>query len=569
MNKLIQKLWKMRGGVHPTFHKEESTRLPIKQLKIPPQLIIPLHQSTSDASNLIVAVGDKVLKGQALTKLGANTKDALIHAPSSGVITDIKEHALPHPSGMSGLSMFIETDGKDQWLELNETNDEDRTSGSILKKIESAGIVGLGGAAFPSTVKLSAAAQQNIHTLIINAAECEPYISCDDVLIRERAHEIVRGIDILVGLLQVKRCLVGVEDNKPDAIQALHKAIADVSSERNASPAKQNRQAVIEVIVVPTQYPSGDARQLTHLLTGVEIPKGVHAVTSGILCHNIATAYAVYEAVELGKPLLSRIVTFTGDGLVQPQNVEALIGTPISFIIDQIGGYSAKAERMLMGGPMMGFALPSDELPISKASNCILVSSVEQLQLATTTQQPADKQVMPCIRCNQCAQVCPVNLLPQQLYWHTRAHDFDKVIEHQLADCIECGACSYVCPSYIPLVDYFRFAKTEIKSQKEAALKAERSRERFEFNAIRKERIKLARDEKRRKHKEALQKKKQEEAELASSGDGASKTGTENKTIDSVKAAKQDAIKAAMERAKAKKIARQASQKKDNNQDAV
>lgn len=561
----------MRGGVHPTFHKEESTRLPIKQLKIPPQLIIPLHQSTSDVSDLIFAVGDKVLKGQALSKLGSIKRDAIIHAPSSGVITDIKEHTLPHPSGMSGLCVFIETDGKDQWVDLEQFNGAETSAATdILKKIELAGIVGLGGAAFPSTVKLAAAGQQNIHTLIINAAECEPYISCDDILMRERASKIVSGINILVELLQVKHCLIGIEDNKPEAIDFLNKAITESGVYSHSGASELDGPTVIKVSVVPTQYPSGDARQLTQLLTGIEIPKGVHAVDSGVLCHNIATAYAVHEAVELGKPLLSRIVTFTGDGLVHPQNVEALIGTPISFIIEQLGGYNTKAERMLMGGPMMGFALPSDELPITKAANCILVSSIEQLQLTSKTQLPEDKQVMPCIRCNQCAQACPVNLLPQQLYWHARAHDFDKVIEHKLSDCIECGACSYVCPSYIPLVDYFRFAKTEIKSQQEAALKAARSRERFEFNAVRKERIKLARDEKRKKHKEALQKKKQEEAALAAQQGDKTTSGTaEVKPVDDVKAAKQDAIKAAMERAKAKKMARDAAKKKDNNQDAV
>jgi electron transport complex protein RnfC len=555
--------------VHPAFHKEESTRLPIKQLKIPPQLVIPLHQSTSDASNLIVSVGDKVLKGQALSKLSSNNRDVIIHASSSGIITDIKEHTLSHPSGMLGLCVFIETDGKDQWVDLEQSNEVENTAADILKQIELAGVVGLGGAAFPSTVKLAAAGQQNIHTLIINAAECEPYISCDDILMRERASKIVSGINILVELLQVKHCLIGIEDNKPEAIEALNKAITESAEDRHSGSSKLDGPTLIKVSVVPTQYPSGDARQLTQLLTGIEIPKGIHAVDSGVLCHNIATAYTVHEAVELGKPLLSRIVTFTGDGLVQPQNVEALIGTPVSFIIEQLGGYNTKAERMLMGGPMMGFALPSDELPITKAANCILVCSIEQLQLTSKTQQPEDKQVMPCIRCNHCAQVCPVNLLPQQLYWHARAHDFDKVIEHKLSDCIECGACSYVCPSYIPLVDYFRFAKTEIKSQLEATLKAARSRERFEFNVVRKERIKLARDEKRKKHKEALQKKKQEEAALASKQGDEANSASEVKPVDDVKAAKQDAIKAAMERAKAKKLARDAAKQKDNNQDAV
>lgn len=555
----------MRGGVHPTFHKEESTKRPIKRLKLPPQLIIPLHQSTADLASLIVAVGDKVLKGQALSKLGNNSKEAIIHAPTSGVIADIKEHALPHPSGMSGMCIYIDTDGLDRCSEIEVASAKQKFEGDLLRKIESAGIVGLGGAAFPSATKLAAAGKQSIHTLIINAAECEPYISCDDRLMRERANEIVVGIKILLTLLQAKNCFIGIEDNKPEAILALNHAITAYELKQQG-----NELPLIDVRVVPTQYPSGDARQLTQLLTGVEIPKGIHAIESGVICHNVATAYAVYEAVELSNPMLSRIVTFTGDGLVQPQNVEALIGTPISYIIEQLGGYNTKAERMLMGGPMMGFALPSDDLPITKATNCILVTSVEQLQLTSKTQQQQhDKQVMPCIRCNKCAEVCPVNLLPQQLYWHARAHDFEKITEHKLTDCIECGACSYVCPSYIPLVDYFRFAKTEIKSQQQATLKAARSRERFEFNAQRKERIKLARDEKRKKHKAALAKKKAEEAIAAKNIASASSDVAVAKPSDGPKTSKQDAIKAAMDRAKAKKAALKAAEQKDSNQDAV
>jgi len=267
--------------------------------------------------------------------------------------------------------------------------------------------------------------------------------------------------------------------------------------------------------------------------------------------------------------LLSRIVTMTGDGVAAPGNVEALIGTPISYLVDKLGGYTVKAERMMMGGPMMGFALPSDELPIIKASNCILVTSKSQLALATGS-SAATKQVMPCIRCNKCADVCPVNLLPQQLYWHARARNFDKAIEHKLADCIECGACSYVCPSHIPLVDYFRFAKTAIKSQQQATIKSNRSRERFEFNEHRRQRIKTEREEKRRQHKEALLKKKAEEAAVKSV-DSASNASVVQ-TIDTEKAAKQDAIKAAMARAKAKKAAMTSDKKhsdKDNHSDAV
>ena len=551
----------MKGGVHPAFHKEESTLLPIKRLPIPPKLIIPVQQTIGDRSVLEASVGDKVLKGQVLTRLSASKQAAVIHAPSSGVITDIKDHTLPHPSGMSGLCFFIDTDGLDQWfddaaIESKQVSIDVLTQSEILKRIESAGIVGLGGAAFPSAVKLAAAGKKGIHTLIINAAECEPYITCDDRLIRENADQILEGIKILLQLLKVERCIIGIEDNKAEAIDSLNIALTDYHFDDHT----------ITVAVVPTQYPSGDARQLTQLLTGVEIPKGQHSVESRILCHNVATAHAVYEAVTYSKPLISRVVTITGDGVLQPQNVEALFGTPISFLIEQLGGYTKQAERMIMGGPMMGFALPSDELPIVKASNCILVTSLSALQLGSNSTLNIDKQVMPCIRCNKCAQVCPVNLLPQQLYWHARAHDFEKATQHKLSDCIECGACSYVCPSAIPLVDYFRFAKTEIKSQQQAALKSTRSRERFEFNELRRQRIKVERDAKRKKHKDDLMKKKAAEAEAAAL------TGEDDKQVspvDAEKVAKKDAIKAAMERAKAKKAAMKKESEKDGSNNAV
>jgi len=555
----------MRGGVHPNFNKEVSTKQPIKSLPIPPQLIIPIHQHMGEQATLTVALGDSVLKGQPLSTITPAQRSAIIHAPSSGVVSAIEPHPLPHASGMSGLCIVIDTDGQDQWHEsyganrLTLVDALAAPSPTLLQKIELAGIVGLGGAAFPSAVKLATTGRR-IETLIINAAECEPYISCDDRLMRECADEIIAGIALLMHLLNAQRCLIGIEDNKPQANAALQEALA------NAIEAHPEKYTSIAIKMVPTQYPSGDARQLTQLLTGIQNPKNVHSADSGVLCHNIATAQAVYGALVLDKPLISRVVTITGDGVAQPNNVRALIGTPVSYIIKQLGGYTNKAERMILGGPMMGFAVPSDELPIVKACNCILVSSLGALALsddnvASDKVAPDEKQAMPCIRCNKCAQVCPVNLLPQQLYWYARAHDFEKTVAHKLTDCIECGACDYVCPSYIPLVDYFKFAKTEIKSQQQALLKSAKSRERFEFNELRKIRIKQARDKKRQAHKAALIKKK---AEAASMNDDAV-----TDSLDLEKTTKQDAIKAAMARAKAKKAAIKASEEKGHNHDAI
>ena len=563
MTSLVQKLWRMRGGVHPEFHKNDSTRQGIQQAGVPPQLIIPLQQHVGHLPDLKVAVGEKVEKGQMLASVSAVGIGAVIHAPTSGVISSIEERAIPHPSGLNGTCIVLDSDGEDNWGNQRfEPHSDYRecTVESLLARIEDAGVVGLGGAVFPSEVKLASAGESNVETLIINGAECEPYISCDDLLMRERASEVLIGIDVLMHLLKAKRCIIGIEDNKPEAIAALNQALAQYKAGQQNNQASDHNQktlpsaSLIEVVAVPTMYPSGDARQLTRILTGVEIPKNVRSTSLGLLCHNVGTAYSIYQAVVEGKPLISRITTITGTGIKAPKNFEALIGTPFSFLIEQAGGYTDKAERLIMGGPMMGIALPSDELPIVKACNCILVSSRDELRLNDHEESSEERLVMPCIRCGKCMQACPVKLLPQQMYWHTRARDFEKVAEHKLSDCIECGACSYVCPSHIPLVDYFRFAKTEMKAQQHAAVKASQSRERHEFHEFRKEREKAEREEKRRKQKEALQKKK------AAAGDG--------KSDDT--APKQDAIKAAMERAKAKKAAlKAAAENKQDSSDAV
>lgn len=546
MSGIVQQLWRMSGGVHPEFHKAISTHSPIETSAIPNELIVPLQQHVGHLPDLQVSVGDTVYKGQVLATSSHAGVSAAVHAPSSGTVSKIDNHALPHPSALPGLCVTIKTDGKDDWGSERMAplaNYTEQSPEELLARIDAAGVVGLGGAVFPSEVKLASAGQSRVDTLIINGAECEPYISCDDMLMRERAAEVLQGIDIVMYLLKAKRCLIGIEDNKPEAVAALKAALEQNTQLANA--------ANIEVIAVPTMYPSGDARQLTKILTGLEIPRNVRSPTLGSLCHNVGTVYSIYCAVVRGEPLLSRIVTVTGDGIQQPKNFDALLGTPFSFLVEQAGGYTKRAERLIMGGPMMGFALPSDEFPVVKATNCILVSSKSELRLNQQQEPPTERLVMPCIRCGKCMQACPVELLPQQLYWHARAKDFEKAAEHKLADCIECGACSYVCPSHIPLVDYFRFAKTEIKAQELATLKANQSRERHEFNEYRKVRDKAEREAKRQKQKEALQQKK-----AGAAG------GDDNK---------QDVIKAAMERAKAKKAAlkAQAETQQDDSDHAV
>ncbi len=531
---MSRKYWKFHGGVHPEFHKKESTTRPIATLKLPKRLIIPVQQHIGVSPELLVSKGDYVFKGQMIAQMHKDQLGSPLHAPSSGIIASIEKHIVPHPSTLEALCIELILDGQDDWgdCQLEVIKDfQQCDNAKLLERIESAGLVGLGGAAFPSFVKVNSSAKQGIETLVINAAECEPYITCDDLLMRERADEIVDSIRILIKLLNPKQCLIGIEDNKPEAIASMQQAAKSFDK--------------IQVCAIPTLYPSGGAKQLIKILTGKEVPAGGRSLDLGILCHNIATSYAMYKAIVKGEPLISRIVTITGDGVKQPQNMEALIGTPVSDLVAQAGGYTSKAQRLIMGGPMMGITLANDNTPMVKASNCFLVASIASLQQVHSIH--SSQPQMPCIRCGKCMQACPAELLPQQLYWYTQAKDFERVTEHKLNSCIECGCCDFVCPSHIPLVSYFRFAKSEIRAQEKLLKKSDLSRKRHEFLEFRKAREKRERDEKRRKHKEALQKKKAAmKAKKAANGDA------------SANDPKADAIKAALARVKAKKTAREA-----------
>ena len=533
-----RKVWTFHGGIHPEFNKEQSTTQPISAIKLPKRLIIPVQQHIGAPTEVLVASGDNVFKGQLIAKMAEGALGAPIHAPSSGVIGKIEKQAVPHPSALDALCIELELDGKDNWgdCQLTPYTDFAQVDNAILlKRIAEAGLVGLGGAAFPSYVKVDSSTKHGIETLVINAAECEPYISCDDLLMRERADDIVTGIRILLQLLNPQQCLIGIEDNKPEAISTMQRATESLDK--------------VHICAIPTLYPSGGEKQLIKILTGKEVPAGGIPLSVDILCHNVATSYALYKAVVKGEPLISRVLTITGDGVKQPQNIEALIGTPISDLIAQAGGYTSQAQRLIMGGPMMGVSLKNDNSPMVKASNCFLVASTTLLQQAHSLH--ASQPQMPCIRCGQCMQACPAELLPQQLYWYTQAKDFERVSEHNLNSCIECGCCDFVCPSHIPLVSYFRFAKSEIRAQGIAVKKSELSRERHEFLKFRKAREKQERDAKRLKHKAALQKKK---AAMA-----AKKKAAGDKGEADPKAA---AITAALARTNAKKAAGRAEKRK-------
>lgn len=475
------------GGVHPPEHKAQSLQQPLGTLPLPPLLTLPLNQHIGAPAKPVVAVGERVLTGQLVAEADG-IFSANIHAPTSGTVTALETRTLPHPSGMSGDCLMITPDGKDEWIDLEPCLDYTQLDhATLVAKIRAAGIAGLGGAGFPAAVKLNPRANHPIDTLIINGTECEPYITADDMLMRSRADEVIAGVLLLAHMLhQPAQLMIGVEDNKPLAIQALRKA------------AEGTR---VQVVDFPTKYPSGGEKQLIYILTGREVPQGQIPASIGVVCQNVGTTVAAWRAVRYGEPLISRITTVVGETLTLQRNIEVLIGTPIDYILAQHGFDADRASRLVMGGPMMGFSLPDSQVPVIKTTNCILAPSKQEL--------PAPPPAQACIRCGMCAEACPVSLLPQQLFWYAQAEDQDKLQAHNLFDCIECGACSYVCPSNIPLVQYYRAAKGSIRQHLAEKEKSDRSRRRFEF---RKERI--AKEDAEKEAKRLARKKAAEEAKL-------------------------------------------------------
>ncbi len=522
LNKLSD-LFKFHGGVHPPEHKLESTTQPIRALPIPSRLVLPLRQHVGNVPKVLVEVGQYVRKGQLLAEAEGNIS-AAVHASSSGTIVAIAESLIPHPSGLPDLCITIETDGLDKWTDIAPTDWRHTDKAALVASLRQSGIVGLGGAAFPTHIKMRPDGRTDIHTLVINAAECEPYITCDDMLMRERAEEIVRGIEIVQYLLSAQQCLIGIEDNKPQAAEAMRAACR--ASELD-----------IQVVVVPTIYPSGDARRLIHLLTGTEVPSDKRSTQVGIQCFNVATVAAVYRYFAFGEPAVQRVVTVTGN-VGQPANFEVLLGTPVNTLLAAAGGAKASTYDYIMGGPMMGFSLPSVDVPITKAANCIIAGAPNLF--------PEPPPAMSCIRCARCADACPVNLQPQELYWFSKSSNLEKAREYKLFDCIECGCCTYVCPSNIPLVQFYRYAKSEIIAQDKAKEAADIARERNEFRLMRIEREK--------------QERAQKHAQKAA---GAKTEAKPEAATDTASADKKAAIAAAIARAQAQKAAAAAQNTED------
>ncbi|MGY3967383.1 electron transport complex subunit RsxC [Aeromonas enteropelogenes] len=475
-------LWDFHGGIHPADNKRQSSQTPVVDAGLPPQLIIPVRQHAGLAGDLLVHVGDRVKKGQPLTRY-AKGRIVPVHAPTSGTITEIGNHTVAHPSGLDDLCITLTPDGEDAWGERNGKPDYwNLERGELLERIQQAGIAGLGGAVFPTHSKLDGRGQLT-EILIVNGLECEPYITTDDRLMQQYADEIMDGIRVLKHLLKPKLTLIGVEDNKPEAIDQLTRHATDED---------------VLVKTVPTKYPSGGAKQTIELLTGRQVPKGGRAVDIGIMVLNVATVFAIKRAIIDGEPLIERIVTLTGDSFKQPGNAWVRLGTPVRWLLQRFELQPEADQRVIMGGPMMGFTLPHAMVPVVKATNCLLAPTRAELPF------PGPEQA--CIRCSACADACPATLLPQELYWYSRAREYDKAEQLNLFDCIECGACAWVCPSEIPLVQYYKIAKDDIREARAEAEKAERAKQRFEAKQARFEREKAAREA---RHAEAAAQRRQ------------------------------------------------------------
>ena len=510
-----RKLYRFHGGLHLDGHKSESVAGGLQTASLPAQLFLPLKQHIGDFNRPLVEVGERVRKGQVIAA-NSSLICASIHAPTSGTVSAITNHPVAHPSGQEDICIVIDVDGDDEAIESDVADPAGLEPAELIERICAAGIVGLGGAAFPTSPKLARARAQRVDTLIINGVECEPYITCDDILMRHHAGAVVRGIGYLQQILAPRTTLIGIEDNKPEAFGLIKGALSN------------HPLAATEIVAVPTIYPSGGEKQLVQILTGKEVPHGKLAFDIGLYCQNVGTCVAIARALEQGAPLISRIVTLAGDNIRNPGNWEARLGTPIRHLAELAGGYQQREKHLVMGGPMMGFSLSDDRIPIVKASNCILAMRRE------TIPQTAGRHDE-CIRCGKCTEVCPARLLPQQLYWQARARDYPRTQEFHLFECIECGCCSAVCPSKIPLVQYYRAAKSEIRAAQKALFKSDRARARFEFREKRLALKKQQTEERRRSKREALKKR-------AAAGVGADAPDPVQAALERVKARKQTTL---------------------------
>lgn len=459
------------GGIHPLEQKHLSNHIAPTKLAMAQRLVFPLH-SGQWGLNAQVLEGQRVLGGQCLAR-GEGLFAQAWHAPTSGVVEWVDQVSRADAMGSQGPALALIPDGQDEWQTPLPVLSADSDVDALLERIEWAGIAGMGGAGFPTHSKLN---NTQARTLIINIAECEPYISCDDVLTQTQPDRILQGAEIIMAMLGATQLWVGIEDNKPQAIAAMESAL------------EQRPDLNAQIWVCPTKYPSGGEKQLIQLITGEEIPAAQRPSALGYHMHNPATLVAVADAVLDGRPLTHRLITLTGGGLQAPGNRWVALGTPIEDCLADAQPLE-QADRVVMGGPMMGFEVQDTQAGVLKTTNCLLVTTPEEI--------PAPPPEQPCIRCGECATACPVALQPQTLFWQIQGNDAERAEAEGLMDCIECGACAYVCPSHIPLVSYYRHGKDTLRQRKLDTLKSDRARARFEARQARLEAEQAARAAKR------------------------------------------------------------------------
>ena len=438
-----------RWGVHPDDHKRPAADAPLRTLPLPARLYLPLQQHVGQPARPIVLVGQKVLRGQLIAEPQGRIS-APLHAPTSGTVAAIGEITAPHPSGLPFNAIAINCDGADRAAEPDVAADPFMLApAEITRRVAAAGIVGLGGATFPSAVKLALGKRSEVATLIVNGGECEPYLSCDDRVMRDFAASVIDGVRLMMHAMGAREALVGIEDNKPEATAAMQRAAAPY--------------AEIKVRPVPSRYPMGSDRQLIQTLTGKEVPSDCRAADVGVIVNNVNTAYAVHRTMRLGEPLIRRIVTVNGGAVGQPGNILAPLGTLAADLL-AFAGLTSEPARLLMGGPMMGAVLPHAHVPIVKGTAGILALAADEV---------ATPAARPCIRCGNCTRACPIGLLPLEMAAHVRVDDLAGAAALGLSDCISCGCCAYICPAHIPLVQYFTHAKGELWAQERSKLRQE------------------------------------------------------------------------------------------------
>ena len=434
------KFFGFRGGVHPPENKIQTENMAVEEVKAPKMLYVALLQHIGAPLDPIVAVGDRVLKGQKIADSQAFMSSP-IHSPVSGIVKRIEDHVFPLMGRIK--TVIIENDEQETWDELSKIEKwENVDRRTLLTMIREKGIVGIGGASFPTHIKLDPPADAKIDTLLLNGAECEPYLNSDNRLMIENPEKIINGIKIIKKILRVNRAIVGIEENKPEAIASMRKAVEGTG---------------IEIAPLKTKYPQGGEKQLIKAVLDRQVPSGKLPSAVGVVVQNTGTAAAIYDGIVNGIPLIEKVVTVSGKGIINPKNVKIAIGTPFSYLLDYCGVNREVVDKLVMGGPMMGMAQFSEEAPVIKGTSGLL---------ALTKEETNPYKTRACIGCGKCVEACPMGLEPLMFARLAAFEQWEQLKEYSLMDCIECGSCAYICPANRPLTEAIKIGKSKLRAMK-------------------------------------------------------------------------------------------------------